>query len=123
MKWYFEVLKKYATFSGRAQRKEFWYFLVWNTVISLVIGLLSSLLGWSFFNVVPMLSSVYALFVLIPSLAVTVRRLHDTNRSGRYFFLHFLLPVVGTIMLFVFFEQDSDENENRYGPNPKATTE
>lgn len=123
MNWYFEVLKKYAVFSGRARRKEYWLFTLCNWVINVVLvllctRLLSPLAASELGIIIP---SVYSLAVLVPSLAVVVRRLHDTNRSGWYFFLN-LIPLIGSIILLVFLVQDSDPNENRHGPNPKATT-
>ena len=124
MNWYFEVLKKYAVFSGRARRKEYWLFTLCNSVINVVLMLIGTLLlstiGASDLGVI--IPSIYSLAVLVPSLAVVVRRLHDTNRSGWYFFLN-LIPLIGSIILLVFLVQDSDPNENRHGPNPKATTE
>lgn len=127
MNWYFGVLKKYAVFSGRAQRKEYWLFTLCNTLITAVLhtvfGTVFSLLEWRVGGIgVSVVAALYALVVLLPSLAVLVRRLHDTNRSGGYFFFN-LIPCVGAIILLVFLVQDSDPDENRYGPNPKATTE
>lgn len=113
MDWYLAVLKKYADFSGRARRKEYWMFALINFLITLVIGVLASMasaftvLGW-----------IYALAVLIPGIAVTVRRLHDTGRSA-WMLLIALIPLVGAIVLIVFLCQDSAPGNNEYGPNPK----
>jgi uncharacterized membrane protein YhaH (DUF805 family) len=115
MNYYIEVLKKYAVFNGRARRKEYWMFVLWNFIIGLVIGFLSGFLG-----ILIILLYLYMLAILIPSLAVTVRRLHDTNRSGWWWFINFI-PVIGFIILIVFLAQDSQPGENQYGPNPKGS--
>lgn len=114
MDWYVAVLKKYAAFSGRARRSEFWYFTLFNVLITIVLAIVdfeTTRIG--------ALTALYGLAVLIPGLAVEVRRLHDTNRSGWWLFIAFV-PLVGAILLLVFFVQDSQTGENRYGPNPKA---
>jgi uncharacterized membrane protein YhaH (DUF805 family) len=113
MHYYFEVLKKYAVFSGRARRKEYWMFILFNIIISFIIGLLIAFVEALFF-----LPYLYTLAILIPSIAVMVRRLHDTNRSGWWWFIAFI-PIIGTIILIVFLAQDSQPGENQYGPNPK----
>ena len=113
MNYYLEVLKKYAVFSGRARRKEYWMFVLWNFIIAFIIGLLSA-----FVEEIILLYYLYMLAILIPSVAVAVRRLHDTNRSGWWWFISFI-PIVGGIILIVFLAQDSQPGENQYGPNPK----
>lgn len=115
MNYYIEVLKKYAVFSGRARRKEYWMFVLWNFIIGFIIGLLST-----FIEALLLLYWLYLLAILIPSVAVAVRRLHDTNHSGWWWFIGFI-PIVGTIILIVFLAQDSQPGENQYGPNPKET--
>ena len=110
MNWYLEVLRKYAVFSGRARRKEYWTFFFVNLVIGFIGGLIP------FINI---LVGIYGLAILIPSIAVSIRRLHDTNRSGFWLLVAFV-PVLGAILLLVFFALDSDQGENQYGPNPKA---
>ena len=119
MNWYFHVLKKYAEFSGRARRKEYWYFFLFNSIIHFMLAVIDVITGT--FNAevnIGLLSGLYSLAVFIPSLAVSVRRLHDTNRSG-WWLLISLIPVIGIIGLFIFMVQDSTPGENRYGPNPK----
>jgi len=117
MEWYTGVLKKYAVFTGRARRKEFWMFLLINFLIGIVFGILTIIPGiGSIFNI---LSYVYSLAVLIPSIAVLVRRLHDTGRSGLLALL-VLIPLVGAIILIVFSAQEGNPGDNQYGPNPKA---
>ena len=116
MGWYLAVLKKYAEFSGRARRKEYWMFALFNFIIVFVLGLVDALVGSP--GIVGML---YALAVLIPGIAVSVRRLHDTDRSG-WWFLIALVPLIGIIVLIVFTVQDGTPSENQYGANPKAET-
>ena len=114
MNWYLDVLKKYAVFSGRARRKEYWMFLLLNLLVAIGLGIVDGVIGTA-----PLLGSLYALGVFIPSLAVAVRRLHDTNRSG-WWLLIGLIPLIGLIVLIVFFVQDSDAGDNAFGPSPKA---
>ena len=114
MEWYIKVMQNFLVFSGRARRKEYWMFVLFNVLITFGIGLAESMIGLP-----GTLSSFYALVVLIPSVAVGVRRLHDTGRTGWWMLLN-LLPVIGTIVLIVFFCFDSEEGTNEYGPNPKA---
>jgi uncharacterized membrane protein YhaH (DUF805 family) len=122
MNWYLEALKKYAVFSGRARRTEYWMFILFNIIITVVLALIDILTGtFSPQAGVGLLGGLYALAVLIPSIAVTVRRLHDTGRSG-WWILIGLVPVIGTIVLLIFMVQDSQPGENQYGPNPKAAT-
>ncbi len=111
MEYYIGAWKKFAEFSGRARRKEFWMFILFNLIVSIVLTLVDNMLG------IMMLGSIYSLAVLIPSLAIGARRLHDTGRSGWWQLLYFL-PVIGFIVLIVFFVQDSHD-ENDYGANPK----
>ena len=113
MSWYLEVLKKYAVFSGRARRKEYWMFFLFNIIITFVLSIIEGILGSP-----GIISAIYCLAVLIPGLAVFVRRLHDTNRSGWWFFIG-LIPLIGAIVLLVFMVQDSTPGDNQYGANPK----
>jgi uncharacterized membrane protein YhaH (DUF805 family) len=111
MNWYLDVLKKYAVFEGRARRREYWMFFLFNFIVALVLGIVDGMLNTLF------ISTIYSLAVIIPSLAVGVRRLHDTGRSGWWWLIAFI-PLIGAIVLLVFFVQDSVE-DNEYGPNPK----
>ena len=119
MDWYLAVLKNYAVFSGRARRKEYWYFVLFNFLIALAlaaaIGVLGALLHTQALSA---LNVLYSLAVFIPTFAVTVRRLHDTDHSG-WWLLIALIPLIGAIVLFVFTVLDSTPGENQYGPNPK----
>ena len=114
MNWYFEVLKKYAVFDGRAHRTEFWLFFLFSFIISLFLGVIVGLVESLWF-----ITTLYALAVLIPGLAVSVRRLHDTNRSG-WWILTGLVPILGWIALLIFYVEDSRPGVNQYGPNPKG---
>lgn len=114
MEWYLKVIKNYVGFSGRARRTELWMFVLFNLVISVVLGFVDNMLGTTY-----MLQGIYALAVLLPALAVQVRRLHDTGRTGWWILLS-LIPVIGTIVLIVFYCLDSEPGDNQYGPNPKG---
>ena len=119
MHWYTDVLKQYAVFSGRAQRPEFWWFVLFNVIISAVLTLIDRMLGATIGANIGILSSIYSLAVLIPSIAVAVRRLHDTGRSG-WWLLIGLVPIIGWIALIIFYVQDSEPGDNQFGPNPKG---
>lgn len=117
MNYYLGVLKKYAVFSGRASRAEFWYFALFNFLISVAINFIDILV---ITISIPLgLSILYMLAILIPSIAVSVRRLHDTNKPGWYYLIG-IVPIIGIIVLIIFFVIDSDPAENQYGPNPKG---
>ncbi|HST49278.1 DUF805 domain-containing protein [Jatrophihabitans sp.] len=107
------VLSKYVVFSGRARRSEFWWFALFAGILYIVAGIIDAALG----NQV--LGLLVGLALLLPSLAVTVRRLHDTGRSG-WWILIGLVPFLGAIVLLVFEVQDSQPGTNDYGPSPKA---
>ncbi|WP_084978375.1 DUF805 domain-containing protein [Plesiomonas shigelloides] len=115
MSWYLSVLKKYAVFTGRAQRKEYWIFFLINMIIALVAGIIDASIGGTDNNII---SVIYSLAILLPSLAVSVRRLHDTDRSGWWMLLS-LIPLIGPIILIIFFVQNGTADINRYGENPK----
>ena len=120
MNWYLEVLKKYAVFSGRARRKEYWYFSLFNLLITIVLAVIDGMTGTLIAEAnIGLCGGIYALAILIPFLAVSVRRLHDTDRSG-WWLLIALIPLIGAIVILVFMVQDSKPNENQYGSNPKG---
>lgn len=114
MQWYLKVLKNYVGFSGRSRRMEYWMFMLVNIIISVVLVILDAILETS-----SLLNGLYSLAVLLPSIAVTVRRLHDIGRSG-WWILISLIPLVGAIILLVFTCLDSEPHDNEYGPNPKT---
>jgi uncharacterized membrane protein YhaH (DUF805 family) len=123
MNWYLEALKKYADFSGRARRKEFWMFTLFNFIFSVVTSIIDYLTGTdNIFGNYGLFSLIYALAILIPSLALSVRRLHDVGKSG-YMILLAFLPIIGWIWLFVLYVTDSQLGTNKWGPNPKAPAE
>lgn len=102
---------KYATFSGRARRSEYWYFCLFNAIAALVMKVLSLAIDLP-------LDTIYSVAVFIPGLAVIVRRLHDIGKSG-WFYLIGLIPLVGWILLLVWFCKAGDCGDNAYGPDPK----
>ncbi|MCG9749484.1 DUF805 domain-containing protein [Vibrio brasiliensis] len=116
MSWYLVVLKKYAEFSGRARRKEYWMFFLFNLIFSFILAFVDAVLGTVF------IGFIYALAVFIPSIAVTVRRLHDIGRTG-WWVLIGLVPVIGFIVIFIFVATNGNEGSNEYGPNPKELGE
>ena len=121
MNWFLMALKNYVGFSGRSRRSEYWYFTLFYLVIAIVLSVLDGILfgGSVDGNGTPVLSGLFMLAMLLPSIAVGIRRLHDTDRSG-WWLLMGLVPLVGFIVLIVFFVQDSKPGDNRFGPNPKG---
>jgi uncharacterized membrane protein YhaH (DUF805 family) len=123
MNWYLKVLNQYSDFNSRARRKEYWMFALLNLIISLAIVGIDNALGLSF-NYTGNVSGsgvfnlLYNLLILIPSLAVAVRRLHDIGKSG-WMLLIGLIPLVGAIWLLILLLKDSEAGENKYGANPK----
>jgi uncharacterized membrane protein YhaH (DUF805 family) len=109
------LTKKYADFSGRARRSEFWWYYLFGVIVAIVAELIDRAIG------APILSIIAGLALIVPNLAVGVRRLHDTSRTG-WWLLIGLIPVVGTIILIVFFCQDSHTGTNKYGASPKYST-
>jgi uncharacterized membrane protein YhaH (DUF805 family) len=113
MHWYMEVIRQYAVFEGRSRRTEYWTFMLFHIIIFVVLRIIDGIAGTS-----GLISSIYALAVLLPALAVSVRRLHDTDRSG-WWLLATFFPFLGAIVLLLFMAQDSDPKTNEYGPSPK----
>ncbi|MEA3640915.1 MAG: DUF805 domain-containing protein [Lamprobacter sp.] len=119
MNWYLEVLRKYAVFTGRARRKEYWFYFLINFLIITLLLLTDKLIGTlDQEDGMGLLSGIYALAVLIPGIAVAIRRLHDTDRTG-WWVLIALIPIVGPIILIFFLIQDSTAGDNRFGTSPK----
>lgn len=120
MSWYLEALKKYAVFSGRSRRKEYWYFVLFNIIVAIVLSLIDMLLGtFSSASNIGLLSGIYSLAVLIPTIALTVRRLHDIDRSGWWILIN-LVPFIGSIVILIFALLEGTPGDNRFGPSPKA---
>jgi uncharacterized membrane protein YhaH (DUF805 family) len=154
MEWYLMVIRKYATFSGRARRQEYWMFILFNFLIGIVLSIFDSVLGlnydYSEYSSGGMLNSLYNLFIFIPSLSVTVRRLHDVNKSGwligimyiglavcmvmmftllsvSSFGLAVIVPILALlaygIYLFVLTVTEGTSGSNKYGEDPKVIVE
>ncbi|MBO2693327.1 DUF805 domain-containing protein [Shewanella algae] len=112
MEYFIGAIKKYADFTGRARRTEYWMFTLFYIIFSLVVSAIDYALGTT------VLGLIYSLGLLLPSIAVAARRLHDTDRSGWWQLLAFI-PIIGWIVLLVFYCQDSEVGDNRFGSNPK----
>ncbi len=110
------IINHYADFNGRARRREYWMYFLWNIVAQIVLGIIVGLIAP---KAATALSGIYTLALLLPGLSLGVRRLHDTGKSG-WFMLLALIPIVGPIILLVFFCTDSQPGSNEYGPNPKG---
>lgn len=114
MEWWKMAMSNYAGFQGRARRKEFWMFTLINILISIGLVIIGEIIGVS-----TAFSSLYSLVILLPSIAVAVRRLHDTGRSG-WWYLIVLVPFAGSIILLVFMCLEGERGDNKYGPDPKS---
>ncbi|WP_298777439.1 DUF805 domain-containing protein [uncultured Polaribacter sp.] len=121
MKWYLKVLKEhYADFSGRARREEFWMFQLFNLIFMFVIfGVLGGIAAVLESPFIMFIGYIYVFAIIIPGLALVVRRLHDVGKSG-WFFLIQLIPLVGSIWLLVLECTDSQHGPNKWGENPKG---
>ena len=133
MEWYLKVMRdNYANFNGRARRKEYWMFTLFFFLITVVIYFLFALLAFfmagdliNLMNIewVPVVLGfsiiIYFLIHLVPSIAVTVRRLHDTGKSG-WLYLLTIIPYIGSLIIFIFTVIEGDKGDNKYGPDPKA---
>ncbi len=142
MHYYINVLKKYGIFKGRATRSEYWYFVLFNTIAGIILGIISKIIG----DQKNILGNIYGLALFVPTLAVTIRRLHDIGRTGWWilffiliffasgiflfpllivdlftssFFLLLLIPIAIFIWSTVWMCTDSKPGDNKYGPNPK----
>ena len=123
---------KYATFRGRAGRPEFWYWVLFTIIVGVILNIVDSLFGWqlitatntetgnsltSYYNA-GWLSFIWSLVILLPTIAVSVRRLHDVNKSGWWWWLNVICCIGPLILLFAFYIKASDPGENNYGPAP-----
>ena len=127
MKYYLKALKNYAVFNGRATRSELWFFILFNFIFAIIAAVLDNIFGTTF----PIMDSpywhlpweygyiymVYCIFIILPSLALEVRRLHDVGKSG-WFILISLIPLVGAIWLLILFCTKGNSGDNNYGPDP-----
>lgn len=120
MNWYLKVLKQYFDFSGRARRKEYWMYTLFNVIVAFALGIIDGItgakLGGEMFG---LLGTLYTLAVLIPGIAVGVRRMHDLDRSGWWLLIAFV-PVIGAIVLLVWACSEGSRGSNRFGPDPKS---
>jgi uncharacterized membrane protein YhaH (DUF805 family) len=116
MNWYLKVLNQYFDFSGRARRKEYWMFTLFSLIISWTLAVLDLIFDTYMFTIV---SSIYSLLVIIPSVAVLIRRLHDIGKSGWHIFLIFI-PLIGWIWLLVLLCMEGETKPNKWGENPKG---
>lgn len=120
MEWYLKVLKNYANFEGRARRKEYWMFFLFNTIFAVGATIIDNILGLAIANVgYGPIYIIYGLALLIPGLAVLVRRLHDIGKSGWMIFVA-LIPLIGGIWLIVLLATEGTTGRNDYGPDPKG---
>ncbi len=119
MNWYLKVISDFKDFSGRARRKEYWMFVLFNLIFGIVAAGLDEILGlYNYeFGYGP-INAIYGLILLIPSLAVAVRRLHDIGKSG-WMLLILFIPLIGVIWLLILLVREGELSANQYGPNPK----
>jgi uncharacterized membrane protein YhaH (DUF805 family) len=123
MEYALQALRKYAVFSGRSRRKEYWFFILFSILGSIVAGIVDGVLGTvDEATGIGIAGCLFMLALLVPSIAVGVRRLHDIGKSG-WWLLIGLIPLVGAIVLIVFAVQDSQPGTNQYGPNPKEAAD
>jgi len=121
MNWFLAAVKKYAVFSGRSRRREYWFFALFYFLISIGLVIIDMFAGTLSAEAgVGLFSGLFGLAMIIPSLAVGVRRLHDIGKSG-WWLLIGLVPIIGAIVLIVFAFMDSQPGTNAWGPNPKET--
>lgn len=119
MQYYVNAIKNYATFTGRTRRRDFWMFVLFHLIFFIAAGVLDSLLGTNSPEMGGgLVSGLYALFALVPSIAIAARRLHDSGKSGWWLLIG--LTGIGGIVLLVFYVLDSQPGANKYGPNPKG---
>ncbi len=119
MNWWLIAMKKYVTFSGRARRKEYWMFALFNLIFGIAALVFDSILGTAVEDFgYGLFYGLFSLAIIVPSFAVTVRRLHDTGRSGWWFFISFI-PIIGAFWLLALLLSDSQPGDNQYGAYPK----
>ena len=119
MNWYLKCWKQYADFSGRARRKEYWIFSLINYIIIFFLYILQIVtIESTLWLIFPIIFFLYAVAVFLPGLAVNIRRLHDIGKSG-WWYLIYLIPIIGAIWLTVLMCLDSEPGENQWGENPK----
>lgn len=117
MNWYLEAFRKFGQFEGRSRRQEYWMFFLFNILIAFALGIIENLI-----NMNGIITGFYGLATLIPGLALSVRRLHDINKSGGYIFIN-LIPLAGVIWYLVLMCSEGTRGPNKYGSDPKETVE
>ena len=115
MSWFLAVLQKYAVFSGRARRQEYWMYVLFYAIFSVAANIIDAILGT--YLIVPL----FSLALLVPTLAVAVRRLHDIGKSGPWIFIS-LIPLIGSIWLLILLAKEGDHGSNNYGSDPKESS-
>jgi uncharacterized membrane protein YhaH (DUF805 family) len=118
MSWFLKAVKNYAGFSGRSQRSEYWFFILFYFIITLVLVYVDGSVGGLDQGYVGLFSGIFGLAMFIPSIAVSIRRLHDTDKTGWWILINFV-PLIGGLIFLVFTVMDSTPGNNQYGPNPK----
>lgn len=122
MYWWLKCWSKYAVFRGRAQRQEYWYFVLFTVFANFACLFLDNYLGTRHPTArVGLIGGIFAFAALLPTLAVSARRLHDTGKSGWYLLLG-LVPLIGAIVLLIFMVQPTMIGENVYGPDPRENS-
>jgi|SRR3989338_10366701 len=116
MNYYFDAFRKYATFNGRTTRKEYWMFVLFHIIVAILLSIVDTVIGAD-----SILVGLYGLAAIIPILAIAVRRLHDTNRSGWWLLINGI-PLIGAIVMFVFTVQKGTVGDNKYGASSVATS-
>ena len=120
MNWYVTVLKKYLVFDGRAGRAEYWYFILFNMIVYIGLAIIDTVTGMKLGSgeTAPgLLSTLYSLGVFLPGIGVSIRRLHDADRSGLWMLIS-LIPCIGGIIVLVYMIQAGTPGENKFGPPP-----
>ena len=113
MNYYFKVLQNYVTFTGRARRKEYWMFVLFNVIIAIILGIIDRVIGsYNYETRQGLFSNLYSLAILLPSIAVGIRRMHDVGKSGWFM----LIPIYDLILACT----EGDKGDNKYGADPKA---
>lgn len=118
MDWYLKVLKNYFNFEGRARRKEYWMFVLISLLVSVGLSIVDGVAGLHAGGGFGMLGAIYSLAILIPSISLGARRLHDLDKSG-WWQLILLIPLIGAIVLIVWAATEGQPGSNRFGPDPK----
>lgn len=120
MNWFLMALKKFADFSSRSRRKEYWFFVLFYLLIYIVLAIVDNMTGMAKaeYGGVGPLGGLFMLAMIVPSIAVAARRLHDIGKSGWWQLLA-IVPLIGAIVLLIWYVKDGEPGTNRFGANPK----